>query len=311
LPNYKLDARTNLKEVTPKDPCEITVFNYNATDQLVKEVKNSLKELSKEIDKGIEDLDIKKEVDVIWKSLVKPIDLQGYGYLSIKPEQVGVKNLRLHGTTLKFDAQVAAYPIVSLEKSNEKLPTLPNLSKIPESDGFAINLALEANYDSLNRILMKTLKGKTIDVKGKKIVFDSLHVHGAAKRMLTIAVQFSGSKSGTMFLNGTPQFNDSTQTLSFPDLTFELQTKNALLKSAKWLFNDKITDMIRQQAILDLRPIIENLQVEINKQLNTNIDASTSLSGKMKELKVLSIFPDQKKLILHANLKGNLNVTIK
>lgn len=309
--DYKLDATTTLKEVTPKDKCQITVFNFDATGQLVKEVKVALKEVGKEIDKGVESVNLKKEVTSIWNTFTEPINLNGYGYLYFNPNQLAVNKLRLNGTKLQFDAVLEAFPKVSLVSEETKNNKLPDLSKLDSKEGFSINLDILANYDSLSQIINNQLNGKTITIKNNTIVFQDAKVYGANNNQLSISVAFTGSKSGQLFFVGTPVFNDSLQEISFPDMTFELETKNALLKSAKWLFNDKITDLIREHSKYSLTSILNDATKELNVQLNKKIDNSIILNGKVKSLKVRTVFPDRDKLIVQVNLNGILRVTLK
>jgi hypothetical protein len=310
-PDFSLDSKTNLGNVIPKDKCQITVFNYDATGKLVQEVKGALGDLSKVIDKEIESLEIKKEVESIWKTINVPNKIEDYGFLYMNPEKIGVENLSMKGTKLKFKVLIEAYPKVTLNEVKYQEKLLPNLSKVKETEGFNLNLDLIANYDSLSSIINRELAGKTIDIKKNKIILEKAKIYGAANQQLSIEVDFSGSKSGKLFFLGTPNFNDSLQEISFPDLSFELQTKNALLKSAKWMFNDKITKKIRELTRFNMSGILEESRKKIELELNKQIDANIYLSGKMSQVKVKTIFPDKENLIIQTNLLGNLNVNIK
>lgn len=310
-PDFTLDARTKLKEVSPQDKCQITVFSYDATSQVVKEVKGALKDVGKEIDKGIEELGIRKEIDKIWKGFVLPINLYGYGFLHINPEKIGVGKLRLLGTRLSFETIIEAYPFISSVKNPNPVKSLPDLSDIRHDEGFNINLDLLADYDSLSAILNRELSGKTIRIKRNKIIFKEAKIHGAANQQLNIEMTFGGSKSGKLFFVGTPRFNDSLQEISFPDLSFELETKNALLRSARWLFNDKITAMMREHTRFNVTEILTDAAQKLETQLNRKIDQNITLKGKMTTVRVKNIFPDLDKLIIQANLQGLLNVIIE
>ncbi|MGV3631542.1 MAG: DUF4403 family protein [Bacteroidota bacterium] len=310
-PDFKLDARTRLKDVVPKDKCQITVFSYDATSQVIKEVKGALKDVSKEIDRGIEDLEIRGEVNKIWQSFVQPISLNGYGFLNVNPEKIGVGNLRLKDTRLSFETVIEAFPTVTSSKSTAPPKILPDLSPIRHDEGFNINLDLMAGYDSLSAILNRELNGKTVQIKRNKITFRDAKIFGAANQQLSIEVSFTGSKSGKLFFLGTPKFNDSLQEISFPDLTFELETKNALLRSAKWLFNDKITNVMRGYAKFNMTDILKNASQKLEQQLNRKIDENIYIKGSMNEVRVKKIFPDVNKLIIQSNLRGKLYVIIE
>jgi hypothetical protein len=59
---YKFQSTTDLKKFEIHDPCEITVFKYDATSQVKKQVKAQLEKLEKEIDKQIEAINLKKSL---------------------------------------------------------------------------------------------------------------------------------------------------------------------------------------------------------------------------------------------------------
>jgi hypothetical protein len=66
LPNYQLKSVTKLKEIKPLSKCEVTVFKYDATEDLVKEVKKALKDMAGDIDKKVSETQIKNEIDKAW-----------------------------------------------------------------------------------------------------------------------------------------------------------------------------------------------------------------------------------------------------
>jgi hypothetical protein len=310
LPNYQLKSTTKLKEIRPIDKCEITVFKYDATTDLLKEVKKSLKDLAGDIDKKVSETAIKQEVEKAWKSMSKPLKIDKYGYLYLQPSKISVSNFSIVGSTLNFAIAMEAYPQVELLKKEVPIPPLPNLSSYPKKEGFAIQLDLIGNYDSLSRLLSSEIKGKEIQLKKNKVILDSAKIYGAANQQLSFQISFSGKRKGTLYLVGTPTFDKEKQEISFPDLTFDLETKNALLKSAKWLFNDKITETIRKYSTYNLQSILTDAATKIEKEFNRKIDEKTAVEGKMKRLNVVSIFPLENSLLIRTNLVGKLKLTI-
>ncbi len=69
--------------------------------------------------------------------------------------------------------------------------------------------------------------------------------------------------------------------------------------------------MIPTYTKFNMTAVLEESKKKIETQLNQKVSETISLSGKMKDVRVKSIFPDSKKLIIQTNLKGNLNVNIK
>ncbi|TNE54509.1 MAG: DUF4403 family protein [Bacteroidetes bacterium] len=309
--NYSLSSKTKLRTIDPTDRCEISVFRYDATGQLVKEVKGSLKDLAKEIDKQIESLDIRKEAELTWKSLAAPIDMGPYGYLNLAPEKLAIDNLRLKDTKLLFDLSVEAYPSVSLSPIKTTEKALPDLSDFKSGKGFNVNLDIKAQYDSLSSLINQNLAGQVIELKRQKIVIANAQIHGASDDQLAFEVDFTGSKSGKLFFVGTPVFNDTLQEISFPDLNFDLETKNVLLRSAKWLFSSVITNKMRELTKYNLKDLLATMSKELEKQLNGEIEPGVFLSGKMKGISVNKIFPAHDQLIIQSNLQGDLGVAIR
>ena len=307
-PDFNLKGNTTLRKFETIDPCEISVFKYDATALLKKEVTIVLKGLEDDIDKQIGSVDLKSEVEKAWKILAEPISIGKYGFFNANPTKIGFDNLKFTGNIATADLSLSLNPTLTTNSQNKKAIALPKLSDIPESNGFNITLDVIATYDSLSKILTSELKGKEIDLKGKKVIFESLEIFGAANHQLSLKIEFSGTKKGTLFLLGTPTFKKENQTISFPDLSFDVNTKSALLKSAKWLFNDKITDALRTSSIIDLKPHLTTLKQLVEKQVNAEVQTGIFLKGNIKELKMQGIYPNNDTLILRINSTGLLSL---
>jgi hypothetical protein len=93
-------------------------------------------------------------------------------------------------------------------------------------------------------------------------------------------------------------------------LEYDLKTKNVLLKSTKWLFDKKITDLLQQSATFDLKPKLNHLAKEMNNGLNQQIGAGITMSGKVDTIKIDLIHPQQNDLFLRLQTEGMLNVKL-
>jgi hypothetical protein len=311
--NYNLISKTELKKITPVDPCEITFLKYNATKHVVDEVEVELKKMAKEVDKLIQSTDVKKEITAAWNALTAPIVIPNYGFVYVNPTSIGIDKLELKGSNLHFNLGLEAFPSAQLQPKLEYTPkTLPNLSKIDtETEGFTLYFEIFGTYDSLSNLLTKTLKGKEFEIKRNQIILDDIRVFGAKGNKLTIQAKFSGKKSGILYLEGTPVFDAEKQEISFPDLQYNLDTKNILLKSAKWLLNDRITHSIRSMAKYSLKPYLEQAAKQVEKEMNRSIDESISTYGNVKSIDVEQIFPTENELQIRTKINGKLGVKIK
>ena len=93
-------------------------------------------------------------------------------------------------------------------------------------------------------------------------------------------------------------------------MAFELESKNLLLKSAKWLFSDKITNAMREQAKFDITPYMEEMKGTLQNELNTELTKGVFLKGKAETLELKEIFPGKDALLLRINTKGELRLSM-
>jgi hypothetical protein len=308
-PDFKFKSNTSLKKFETPDACEITVFKYDATSLLRKEVTKVLKDLENDIDKQIAAIDIRSSIAEAWKSLSDPLSMNGYGYLMLTPTSISLGKVRFDGKDALVDLHLTAKPkVVSSVPSNVTASSLPKLSNHKNSNGFDIALDIISNYDSLSAIFTREIKDQKVVIKNNEVIFNQVKVYGANKNQLNIEVTFSGKKKGVLYLTGTPVFDTEKQIISFPDLQFDIRTKSALLKSAKWLFSDKITEMMRENSTFDLKPQLDEMKKMLEEELNTDIADGVKLKAAVQSLKLTGIYPASDKLILRVSTKGTLKL---
>ena len=306
--DYRLKAKTTLTKVKALSPCKMTLFNFNATATLEKEVKKAMKAVERDIDKEVSSINLKPEMEATWNALSAPIDLNGYGFMYMRASRISIGDIKYRGDTAYFDAYLKAYPKIFLDTVTYAPKPLPNLSSHTEQEGFDVHMDISAEYDSLSSILSKNIMGTKLDIKGKEVIFDSINVHGASGSKLTIKVDFRGSKKGTLYLTGTPVFDAEKQHISFPDLEFDIKTKSVLLKSAKWLFDKKVTNLIRTSAAMDLKPYLDDLKGSLGSSLNGEITTGVYMNGEVDEILIDYIFPRSKFLFIRIHSKGSLGI---
>ncbi len=308
--DYKLKSTTQLTRFETIDPCEITVFKYDATTQLKKEVTGALKKLEKEIDATISEVDIYSSVEEVWNSISKPQSLGSYGFLNIRPQQISLGSVLFDKKTAHLNLNLTFEPVITTSKKESVTIPLPPLAEHKKSNGFEIYLDIEADYDSITKLISKEICGKTVEIKKNKIQFDALGIASTAGKQLNLWVKFSGKKKGTLYLVGTPTFDEENQIISFPDLEFDLHTKNALLKSAEWLFSRKITDAVRNAAIIDLKPELSKMIDTLNNGMNGTVNEVIELKSKITDLRIIAIYPDFDQLIIRTSAKGNASISL-
>lgn len=308
--NYSLQSTTKLRKVEALSPCKITIFEFDATSKLEKEVTRVLTDMEKDIDKKISEVSIKSEIEKTWNLLHQPTNLSGYGFLELNPKAIAIGDIKYVGNHAEFEVILEAKPKILSTASGTKPKKLPPISTFKDREGFDISTDIYSNYDSLSSVLTRNLSGTKLDIKGKEVVFGDLEIYGASNDQLSIKLHFSGSKKGILYLVGTPKFDKEKQHISFPDLEFDIKTKSALLKSAKWLFDKKITNLLRTSAAMDLTPYLESLKTTMDKSLNVDLDKGVKMSGKVKDIKIDFIQPLSEQLHIRVLSAGSIAIDL-
>lgn len=310
LPDYRLQSVTKLTTVEPLDRCKMTVFNLDATDRLISYVKPPLNTLGAEVDKKVGAYELKPTILDLWNTINEEIRFGSFGFMNLNPKSVRLSEFNLKGSLLEFSLALTANPIIRTKSMPSPIVPLPNLQPYKSGRGFNINLDLFVSYDTLSRYLTEAILGKEIMLKKKKIILQKIEVYGIGNQKLVIGVSFGGRRKGILYLVGTPEYVPETKMLSFPDLKFDVKTKNLLFKTAKWLFNEKITNAIRTGSKYDLAPDLVNVKTLFQKELNRTFDATISSKGEVDELNVTEIYPTKDNLMLRAVSKGNMRIII-
>ena len=310
--SYTFQTLTTLKRFDLLDPCEITVFKYDATTQVEKQVKGQLQSLEKDIDHQIESVDIRSSIKDVWRKLEEPMDLSGYGLLYLKPKSLSFSPVTFDAVNKRAEltAQMTLEPFITTEKEPVLYTDLPKQVKYNEGKGYALNILVKASYDSINKLMNKDLQGYRIPFKGKEIVVDSLHILGNQQQKLIIQVFFSGSKKGVFFLTGTP-FITEDQFFELTDLSYDLNSKNVLLKSAKWIFDKRILEELNKSAKYDLNPLLVETKNSITEQINSQLDKGVFLSGTVDNLSISGIQLGSSGIFLTTEVLGNLKLKMK
>ncbi|MEY3592802.1 MAG: hypothetical protein RLZZ38_1793, partial [Bacteroidota bacterium] len=165
--NFALRAQTKLKEFELLDPCKITVFQYDATPTIEKEVRKSLVELEKEVDKQLALAPVRETMTDVWKALQEPILVAPYGYFYLRPASIGIADLALKndGQKAYFTTQLFAQPLFSTNSIDPPQTSLPKNTPQPNAPNTSqLNLRTIASFDSINQLLARDFEKQQIQI---------------------------------------------------------------------------------------------------------------------------------------------------
>lgn len=312
--NYLLKSKTRLMDVKTIDPCELSFFHYDASKLIEREMSAYLKNMEREIDDQIETVDLKTPINEAWKVMQEAILIPNLGYLYFQPRAIGIEPVSFNKKIANLVINMELSPVLSTDSIRRVKQSLPFLSKITTKDKFSLPLLTLASFDSINAILSKEVRGMTIPFNKKQITITDAVALGPVGKQLLFKVYFTGSKKGVLFLLGTPTYDSKTQEISFPDLTFDIRSRDAILKSAKWLFDKKLTEAFRLKAKYDLSDQLEKARLEIDKQLNSSIEFQSGkyvyLIGNMSKISFSNLHIGARELRVIIDLEGSLSLKL-
>ncbi len=313
-PSYQLISKTSLTQTKVIDPCELSFLHYDASKIIEEEISAVLKDMEDDIDEQIGLVDLKTPIKEVWDALQTSMPVEGMGYLNFRPQEIDVEPIQFDGTKGLVTVNLTLSPVFSTDSVALKKKNLPFLTKIKSKKDFNLPLLTIASYDSINSILKQNFTGTVIPYKKKKITINSAKVLGPVDKKLLFEIVFSGSKKGRVYVLGTPTYDPKMRIISFPDMEFDIRSRDAVLKSAKWLFDKKLTNLLRDKAVYNLSEQIEVARKEIEKQLNTPLEYDKNqfvhMKGTMKDINISTIEVGHDAIRIVAELNGNLSIKL-
>lgn len=309
-PDYHLKSKTILYPAPrPIDRCNVFMGNIDVTDRLIQYITGPLNDLGKQVDDKIAAYNIKPIIDQIWKNIASETKVGDVGYVSINPESVRLSNFSLNGSQLNFSVGLSAKPVVTTVSNPPAAKPVPVLTAYTPGKGFNVYLDLLENYEHLTKMVNQQVIGQSADIAGKQFIVDNIKIWGSGNQIV-MQIDFKGSSTGTIYLVGTPTYNPTTHQLSFPDLTFDLQTKAWMLKAAKWMFNAKITEMIRRRATYDFTSFITDSKKRIQTEMSRDMGNGVHTDVNIRDLDIQAIYPTEEKLIVRTLSNGQIKVKV-
>jgi hypothetical protein len=314
-PDFKVKLSVRRNEPEALDKCEVCFWGQNITKEVLNGLKTELDAAKAALDKSYGTVDLKPQFQQLWTELCKVYNVYDMGWLQINPQKIRVNNLYAKGDSLFVYMGLSARPSISFERPEEKNLVVPNMGSFSRGQGFSIFLDATLNYDSLSNIVNRHVVDKEFDFnKGlvkKKFIIKECRLYGANNERLIIKVNFAGTDEGTIYLTAKPSYDKDSHILELKDIDFDIKSKDALLKTADWLFNRRIVNEISRNTRFDLSAYIDSAKTTINQQLNHEWVKGISSSGAINDIRLIGIYPTAQALVIRSNCTGNLSVNVE
>ncbi len=271
--------------------------------------------LSNEIDKAIKNnLNFRKNIQDIWTSIQKPVKINDeYNiWLKASPTEISSTPILSNNGNIKISLGIKSVIETFIGKKPDFIPNngLPDYKMVKSLDNqFKINLFSEISYNSIDSLTKKYLKNETFSQDKRSVTIKDIKVYGSDNKMI-IGTTLAGSFNGTIYLSGKPVYDSISSNLKFTEIDFDIETQNALHKTASWLLHRKFTKMIEDKMFFPVGSKIEETKKLINQKIQSyNLNKNLVLNGKINEIKIQDIFLTPESVKIAVIFKGNLKTS--
>lgn len=322
--SYRVDStwhiRTASKVVSaeratadPADECHVTFLSINVTDKVLDAAKQAINKALRVADARLALVDVRGAVAPVWASLQKPISIRDSTiWLLLHPKAVGVSGITVrdsfaHGTvTLLAEPQIRS----GARPAPDSTP-LPYLTRVQGLDTVLTVIDGFLAYPAANAILRESLRGHKLRVRGRKLIIEDVAMSYIGHHRIALGVLLSGAVVGRVYFLGTPAYDPETDAIVVPDLYYDVETSNYLVRSLAWLAGDKLRDELRRTARVPAAAMLELARGLANEEITRTLADGVKLSGELGAARALRVRATAEGLRARASGTGRLALEIK
>ncbi|MEI6947657.1 DUF4403 family protein [Paraflavisolibacter sp. H34] len=307
--------KTSIRRTDPRalNACNVCFWRQDITHIIMDGLKKQLDRSLKSIRDSFSTINLRPYVLPVWQRLNRSYSFQELGWLQLNPDRLSINYIYARNDMLYISLGLRAKPVLRFEKPPLQRKALPPITTSAQPPGFNIFLTALLQYDSLSRIVNGRLRNHWFKfyqgTTPKYVVVKNVGLSINQMGHLKIAVDFDGSYKGTAIFRGRPYYNDSLKSIQIADIGFDLRTRNALLRTAKWLLNDQIIAELSARSTFNLSTYYGMAKEELNRQINKKWKGLQT-SGSIFDVKLVAIQPLANHLLLRSSGSGRLSVMV-
>ena len=318
LNNWRLNSKTTLKSLDWVESPTMTVFGKNMPlTYLINPAVSLFKsKIEKSIDTAIEDsMDFKPNVMDALSKICTPIEMsEAYkSWLRIAPIEVYSTSPKLKndsflvnmGMKCNMETLIGYKPESKFET---KKIILKSVEQIPEQ--ISANIAAVSTYLDASKLITANFVGQEFGSGSKKVKVQNVAVWHKEGKMV-IALDLLGAVDGTIYLNGIPQYNETTKEIYFDKLDYVLDTKSKLMRTANWLAQGIILKKIEENCRYSIKQNLDDAKQSMMAYLkNYSPMPGVFINGKMEDIQFQKVQLTNQAIIAFIKVNGTINVAI-
>ncbi len=280
-----------------------------------------LQQLDQELQKRVP---LKTYLSQAWSQLQAPvlINSQYNAWLAMEPRAVKLTPIELQKDVLSL--QIGIEALVRVLPGQKPAPSkpvaLPAFTAVRNLPPVAqLNVSSDVSYGYLTQVLQKELKGQSFSFENGKhqLTVHDIVVTGKGTQLL-LALDVSGQSkagfitkklNGKVWLQGTPYYDAASQEIKVRDLSYTLQTRDQLVKTANWLLQNKFRTQVEQQMTFPVKGQLTTVRQALQTGLKeTQLQDKLVLRGSNFTLEPDTMFVTENGLRAHFLATGQLGL---
>ena len=310
LPDFSVRTATQIDQLKALDKCTVSLMSTDITQQILDSIHSSINTFCTTLDQTVAGMNFSGFLHQATAKSWQKTPIGPYGYFAIRPEEIRLGALNYTKDTFNITIGLTCRPELSSDSSSGPAPAiLPSLRTNNQRNGIFLYLRAVYDYAFISKALNDSVRNKSFLFKGRNVIVRDVAVKGIGHHQVEIRIDFAGDRKGRIYLRGTPVLDTAKQTLSVPDISYSLESKDMALKMARSLLHNKIKRSLRGSSYLDLATLVKSNMPALDAQWNRQLAPNLFTTGHTKELKVIGMLPGDKSIEVQLYVSANLSVT--
>ncbi len=260
---------------------------------------------------------IKSSLEEAWQLMQRPVSMNSsYGtwWVKLTPQSIAMTPFRTAGDVI--ESTITATSFAEVVAGTQQPNFYPNTSLPPFQLGgaavndFAANLTTDISMKEAESMAKTYVLNQKFYPGGKEIVVRDIQLFGQNDKIV-VNVSFTGSYTGSLYLIGRPIFNPKKNTIEMEDLDYDLQSKDFMLRSAKWLFDKVILKKMKEACVFPLDENVQYFKTTMNDMLREyKFTNNVILRGMVSNINVQRIQILQGNIKIYVSSNGTLNLDV-
>ena len=234
-------------------------------------------------------------------------------WLRINPMELNVANASIDNSAIKLNL-VLKCTILTMIGNKPAKRFDPNSLQMKQakakSDKFNATIAAITDYESAGRILTRNFKDMVFTAKKRKFSVNEVSLWYRNERVI-IALDVAGSIKGKIFLSGYPHYDPDSGMMYFRDLSYTLDTRNILLKTANWMAGDYILDQLDKMCRFNISKNIDEAKGSMLQFLdNYSPVEGVLINGEIEDFKFERMDISESAMIALIRINGQVLIKV-